>query len=76
MSVVFPEPELIISESELSELAVSLQAQDLRVPRNPVTMVMGIGDIASEGTYNMANSCRHDRPDRLMSPSKVLRAPH
>lgn len=57
MRVVFPEPELVVSESEL---VVSLKAQEQRVPRNPVTMVMGMGGIAPE-RYVHANSCRNDR---------------
>lgn len=43
MRVVFPEPELVVSESEL---VVSSEAQEQRVPRNPVTMVIGIGGMA------------------------------
>ena len=43
MSVVFPEPELAFSESELT---MPHRPRKQRVPRKPVTMVMGIGGIA------------------------------
>ena len=43
MRVVFPEPELAFSESELT---MPHRPRKQRVPRKPVTMVMGIGGIA------------------------------
>lgn len=45
MSVVFPEPELAFSQSELT---MPHRLRKKRVPRKPVTMVMGIGGIAQK----------------------------
>ena len=43
MRVVFPDPELAFSESEL---IMPHRPRKQRIPRKPVTMVMGIGGIA------------------------------